>query len=48
VFSAFSEVNRNRFYPASQKGRFNGLVDEGDSLRQKLALQANPAETCPP
>jgi hypothetical protein len=37
-------TNKNRFYPAFEKGRFNGLVAEGKSLRQKLAFRAEFAE----
>jgi hypothetical protein len=29
-------TNNNRFSPASEKGRFYGLMDEGEYLRQSL------------
>ncbi|MHC4694279.1 MAG: hypothetical protein ACYS67_16190 [Planctomycetota bacterium] len=41
-------ANKNRFYPASENGHFNGLVDEGKSLRQKLAYRAEFAENTKP
>jgi hypothetical protein len=37
-------ANNNRSWPAFEKGRFNGLVGEGESLRQKLAFRAEFAE----
>jgi len=34
--------------PASEKDHFDGLVDEGKSLRQKLAFRAEIAENTKP
>jgi hypothetical protein len=42
------KANKNRFYPASEKGLFNGLVDEGNPLRQKLAFRAEFAKNTKP
>jgi len=40
-------AKKNRFYPVSEKGRFNGLVDEGNNLRQswlqKQVLPGTPS-----
>jgi len=41
-------AKKNRFYPASEKGRFNGLVDEGKSQRQKPAFRAEFARNTKP
>ncbi|MHC4646265.1 MAG: hypothetical protein ACYTBJ_12255 [Planctomycetota bacterium] len=41
-------ANKNRSQMAFEKGRFNGLVDEGKSLRQKLAFTTELAENTKP
>jgi hypothetical protein len=41
-------TNKNRSWPAFEKGRFNGLVGEGESLRQKLAFRAEFTENTKP
>jgi len=37
-------ANKTPFSPASEKGHFDGLVDEGKPLRQKLAFRAEFAK----
>ncbi len=38
-------TKNNRFSPAFEKGHFNGLVDEGEYLRQSLLLEQNLLRT---
>jgi hypothetical protein len=48
VLMANKAPNKTPFSSAYEKGHFDGLVDEGKSLRQKLAFRAEFAKNTKP